>query len=371
MLPFSRLRDALKQIPDPRRDQGKRYPLPDLLLFSVLAILSGAKGFSDIILFIEQRLDALNAVFGLTLKRAPSINTVRVLLHTLDRDGIEMALRRHAESLLTGEPAEMMPIIAVDGKTLRGSGDPFNDRKAAHLLSAFAIENAILLAHAEVDDKTNEIPCVQVLIRDLGLAGVLYTGDGMQCQKKTFQAAAATASSVLAQVKANQPTFLATLQDLAATRPVTDHHDTTDRIAHGRQERRVVDTFAVGDRLGADWDGLIAAAARVTRLTWHKDSASGLWHMTEDVSFYVCQTALSAKGFSAAIRGHWGIESTHYVRDVTFHEDESRIRIKPLAFARLRSMALNILRANGIKNVARALYNNALRIENILSYSLS
>jgi hypothetical protein len=76
----------------------------------------------------------------------------------------------------------MLPIIALDGKTLRGSVDRFNDRKAAHILSAFATENAILLAHAEVDDKTNEIPCVQALIRELGLAGVLYTGDGMQCQ---------------------------------------------------------------------------------------------------------------------------------------------------------------------------------------------
>ena len=106
MPPFSRLLDALKQIPDPRRDQGKRYPLPDLLLFCVLAILAGAKGFSDIVLFMEQRLEALNAVFGSKLKRAPSINTVRVLLHTLDGDALETALRQHAESLLTGEPAE-------------------------------------------------------------------------------------------------------------------------------------------------------------------------------------------------------------------------------------------------------------------------
>jgi predicted transposase YbfD/YdcC len=86
---------------------------------------------------------------------------------------------------------------------------------------------------------------------------------------------------------------------------------------------------------------------------------------------YVCQTVLSAKAFGAAIRGHWGVESNHYVRDVTLHEDESRIRIKPVNFARLRSIALNVLRANGIKNVARALYKNALRVENVLSYSLS
>jgi predicted transposase YbfD/YdcC len=109
----------------------------------------------------------------------------------------------------------------------------------------------------------------------------------------------------------------------------------------------------------------------VTRLTWHKDTRSGLWHLTEEISFYVCQTALSAKAFGAAIRGHWGVESNHYVRDVTLHEDESRIRIRPVNFARLRSIALNVLRANGIKNVARALYKNALRVENVLSYSLS
>src|SRR4051812_4726338 len=137
MLPFSRLLDALKQIPDPRRDQGKRYPLPNLLLFSILAILSGARGFSDIIIFMEQRLNALNEVFGINLKRAPSINTVRVLLHTLDCDCLETALRTHAKSLLTGEHAGMLPIIALDGKTLRAgqSGEAYKvlsqDRRLA------------------------------------------------------------------------------------------------------------------------------------------------------------------------------------------------------------------------------------------------
>ena len=121
------------------------------------------------------------------------------------------------------------------------------------------------LRHRERDSpgprrgRCQEIPCVQALIRELRLAGVLYTGDGMQCQKKTFEAAEETGSYVLAQVKANQPTLLDTLQEIAATKPSTDHHETKDKIAHGRQERRVVDIFAVGDRLAADWDGLIAA----------------------------------------------------------------------------------------------------------------
>jgi predicted transposase YbfD/YdcC len=80
---------------------------------------------------------------------------------------------------------------------------------------------------------------------------------------------------------------------------------------------------------------------------------------------------LSAVDFGAALRGHWEVEAHHYVRDVTFDEDASRIRISPLNFARLRTIALNILRANGVKNVSQALFRNALNLENILSYSLS
>ena len=98
MLPFSRLLDALKQIPDPRRDQGKRYPLPYLLLFSILAILSGARGFSDIIIFMEQRLNVLNEVFGINLKRAPTRHCIVASLHAPQKACI--ALQRPALHLV-------------------------------------------------------------------------------------------------------------------------------------------------------------------------------------------------------------------------------------------------------------------------------
>jgi predicted transposase YbfD/YdcC len=96
-----------------------------------------------------------------------------------------------------------------------------------------------------------------------------------------------------------------------------------------------------------------------------------MWTARHDSAIYLCQKSLSAADFGAAIRGHWEIEAHHHVRDVTFAEDASRIRINPLNFARLRSIALNILRANGVKNVGQALFRNALNLENILSYSLS
>jgi predicted transposase YbfD/YdcC len=131
----------------------------------------------------------------------------------------------------------------------------------------------------------------------------------------------------------------------------------------------LVETFDGAGRLGPDWDGLIVTAARVTRLTWHKNTKTGLWRQTNEISVYACQISLSATDAGAAIRQHWGIENrSHYVRDVSFFEDLSRIRSKPGHFARCRSFALNILRANAITNVSRELYINALNPNNALSY---
>jgi predicted transposase YbfD/YdcC len=96
-----------------------------------------------------------------------------------------------------------------------------------------------------------------------------------------------------------------------------------------------------------------------------------LWQASNDTAIYLGQKSLRAADFAAAIRGHWEVEAHHYVRDVTLGEDASRIRVNPLNFARLRTIALNILRANGVKNVAQALFRNALNPGNIFSYSLT
>ena len=100
MVPFCRLLDALNEVPDPRRAEGKRYPLAPLLLFSVLALLSGATSYRRIIIFLDPRRTVLNEVFGVALKRAPSVNTLRTVLQELDGDALEQAFRRHAEGLL-------------------------------------------------------------------------------------------------------------------------------------------------------------------------------------------------------------------------------------------------------------------------------
>lgn len=190
--------------------------------------------------------------------------------------------------------------------------------------------------------------------------------------KKTFETARDTGNFLVVQVKANQQILHDSIEAIVAAEKPTDRAETVDQTRHGRQEHRHVETFDVAGRLGADWQGLITTAARITRLTWHKDTRTGLWRQTRETALYASQIPLSATAIGAAIRQHWGIENrSHYVRDVTFGEDQSRIRTKPAHFARLRSFALNILRANGTTNVGRELYLNALNPHHALSYRLT
>src|ERR687889_1101984 len=110
-------------------------------------------------------------------------------------------------------------------------------------------------------------------------------------------------------------------------------------------------------QLDAAWQPLIACVARVSRLTFEKDTRSGLWPSREEIGCYARQIHLAAETLARAVRSHWGIENRdHYVRDVTLGEDDSRIRQSPGGMARIRSAALNILRANGVENVSQALY---------------
>ena len=158
---------------------------------------------------------------------------------------------------------------------------------------------------------------------------------------------------------------------LCAEQDPVDRHETTDRGRHGREEHRRVELFAVAGRLPPEWREVVACAARITRLSWCKDTRTGLWRPRREVAYYVSQIGLTAEAFGRAVRAHWGIENrSHHVRDRILGEDASRIRRRPGVFARLRSFALNILRANGVTNVSEAVYVNALSLDRLLAYGL-
>lgn len=183
MVPFARLLAALEQIPDPRRAQGKRYPLPHLLLFSVLAVLAGATSYRGIVTFLAVHRDRLGRIYGVRLRRAPAVTTLRNLFLALDPEEMEAAFRRHAQHLGRAHAGDGPRVVALDGKTLRRSFDRLHDRTAAHVLGAFASEAALILGHQEVPAVPEEVQAAQTLIRGLGLHGVIFTVDALHCQK--------------------------------------------------------------------------------------------------------------------------------------------------------------------------------------------
>lgn len=160
MASFTPFVTLLAEIEDPRRAEGKLYRLPHVVLFAILAIVAGANSYRTIHSFIDVHLDRLRVAFGLKWRKAPAYTTIRCT----KGDG-----QRH---------------VAIDGKALRHSFDNFHDRRAAHMLSAFASDTALVLAHLDCDNKSNEIPAVQTLLGALGLLGTVVTVDAMHCQKK-------------------------------------------------------------------------------------------------------------------------------------------------------------------------------------------
>ena len=186
MTAFAPLLGLLEDVPDPRRGQGQLYKLPHVLLFSILAIVTGCNSYRGIVTFIDVHRHKLNATFGLKWRRAPAYTAIRYILKGLDPADVEVAFRRHASLLQAARATPGKGSIALDGKTLRGSFDNFHDRAAVQVLSAFATDTALVLAHVDIAEKSNEIPAAQTLLAELGVAnGAIVTLDALHCQKNT------------------------------------------------------------------------------------------------------------------------------------------------------------------------------------------
>ena len=188
--------------------------------------------------------------------------------------------------------------------------------------------------------------------------------------KKTFEIANDTGNHLLVQLKANQAKLFDVVCIIANSSSPAETAFARN-TGHSRQEDRTVEVFPVGDALAAtEWQPFVKTIIRVTRRTWLRSAATGLWDQRGEVATYLSSaTGLTPTAWGDAIRGHWGIENrNHYVRDVSCDEDKSRIRDNPGIMARARSFALNILRKNRVTNVASALWNGALSLDHILAY---
>jgi hypothetical protein len=181
---FEHLLSLLATIPDPRRAEGKLYQLQHVLLFSIFAIVSGANSYRSLRTYFKVHREKLNEAFGIDWKKPPTHTTIRYILHRLSAAEVERTFREHAANLNCAPAGANARVVAFDGKTLKGSFDAFNDTKARQVLSAFAVDTGLVLAHIEIDEKSNEIPAMQALLRELDLADHIVTADAIHCQKK-------------------------------------------------------------------------------------------------------------------------------------------------------------------------------------------
>lgn len=350
----------LVDLKDFRRDQGQRYELHNVILFSILAISCNAKTFRQIAIFIKSHFGELSHAFNLKWKRAPAYTTVRNHINGLDSTDIEGAFRVYTQHILPIlAQQETLRHICVDGKTLCGSADNAQSKRAIQKLSLFDTVHKLILAHAQIADKTNEIPAFQQLLDEVEIPNAIYSADAIHCQKKTFEIAAGKAG-LLIQVKGNQAGLEEDLEQVIKLEKPSDSYIADIDYGHGRIAKRSCQTYNthIPDHLlDTEWAEYIKTVIRIKRSVESKDAKSGEWIKTEEVAIYVSNKVLCAEIAHRLVKNHWGIENTnHYVRDVSLLEDDSKIRIKPFNFSVLRSFVLNIFRRHNLSNIKDRLY---------------
>jgi predicted transposase YbfD/YdcC len=348
--------DAVSLVPDPRNPRGIRYSLAALLTVAVCAVLAGATSFAAIADWLYDLDEAAQARLGFT-KDVPAGTTVWRLLTRLDDALVTAVLAdwlRSRTSPVATRAHRYRTVIAVDGKTLRGARLP--EGRQVHLLSALDTSTGIVLAQVTVDAKSNEIPAFTPLLnaveKVLGdLAGVLFIADAMHTQTDHAQQITARGAHLLLQAKGNQPTLHRQLKALPwAQIPAGDR---TRSRGHGRKETRTVKAVTLHTPGGIAFPRA-QQAVRITRTRTIDGKSS------RETAYLI--TSLPAADAQPAdlqkwARAEWLIENqVHYVRDVTFREDQHRARTGtgPAVMATLRNTAIGWHRINGETNIARA-----------------
>jgi len=353
--PRDRLALLLKHfsaLKDEREPWRVLYPLNEVLLLVVCATIAACDDFDVIAEWGEHHLDFLRR-FAPFHHGIPCERWLRILLNRID----PVLFKRCFESWVAAMWPDRPEFIAIDGKTARRTHDRRKKTKALHTLSAYATTARLVLAQRSVPEKTNEITAIPELLDDLAeagqLKGALVTIDAMGCQVEIADKIVAHGADYLLALKGNQPTLEADVADYFRT-ATQDELITQSSVekGHGRIERR---TYTVSTNV--DWIKSersypgqprftdIASIVKVEERVEHAD------RITSDTRYFISSAPLDINRLAQGIRGHWGVESMHWLLDVEFKDDLSRYRSGHGAknMAVVRRFALGLVRANKSK----------------------
>jgi predicted transposase YbfD/YdcC len=333
--------DLLAQVPDPRSRRGVRHPLGGLLALGIAAVVAGSRSFAAIGQWAADAgsdvLQALGATRG-----APDEATFRRAFALVSADALDAALGAWCWTRAARATGRL--VIAIDGKAVRGAKT--KGGKAPHLVAALAHGIGAVLGQVAVDEKSNEIPAVRELLKAFAdLAGAVLTVDALHTQHDTARAILERQADYVMTVKANMPTLYRQLKKLPwAAVPASSAVST----GHGRRARRTIK--AVIAPAWTDFEG----AAQVAQL---RRTVTKKGKKTVEVVYLITSSNADPEVLAVWVRGHWEIENRlHWVRDVTYLEDNSLVRTgnAPRVMATLRSLAISLLRLDGHKNIAAA-----------------
>jgi len=336
----------LEQLDDSRRSRGKRHQLSFAVIIVLFATMSGYFGYRGIEDFINKHRMDLIAIFHPHKKRVPSFSTIRRILIALSFDDFVSIYRQWLTKVqaLSGQ----LNWMGMDGKTLCGTVSSEADDEAVHLVSIFASFDYIPVDMAKVNDKSNEIPLVQQMIRDTKLRDVIFTLDALHCQKQTVKEIIDSHNDYVIAVKENQPKLLRQIKtNIEEGNPIDI--DYTLEKNRGRIEERSVFVYNNIDNIDPEWKGL-QQIIQVDRITNHIRSEK----ITSQTQYYISSLNENAQNLNRGIRGHWGVENRlHWVKDVVFKEDASRIKIgnAPQNISLIKSWVITIIQKNKKKSL--------------------
>jgi predicted transposase YbfD/YdcC len=353
-------------LPDPRQPGKVTYPLDEILILCLLAVLAGAECFTEIALFGARKLEFLRR-FRPFNDGTPAHDHLGDILAVLDAEQFQRCFVAWVASL-TGVPTG---VVAIDGKTVRRSGHKRGGKAPIHIVSAFAASQRLVLGQVKVAEKSNEIIAIPKLLEMLAIEGAIVTIDAMGCQRDIAQKIIDKKADYVLALKGNQGSLREDVEVFVAEQKAVGFkhteisQDTTIDADHDRIETRTTTVIHgvkwLQDR--HDWPGLKAVV-----MVESSREISG--KVEQETRFYITSLVTLAVFLGPVVRSHWAIEnSLHWVMDMVFRDDECRVRTDhaPANFTTIKHMAHNLLRRASGKSSLRSRRKIAAWDDNFLA----
>lgn len=337
-------KEIFGSLKDPRVERTKKHGLLDIIALGIMGTMAGAQSFEEMEDFgchhetwLRQYLSLENGI--------PSHDTINRVFETLDPKGFQGAFLEWVQTLKSLFPETIVPI---DGKTLRGSHAQSQGRKGLHVVSAWSCANGLSLGQLKVDGKTNEITVIPELLKQLMLEGAIVTMDAMGCQREIASLICQQKADYVLAVKGNQGSLSEHIKDCFKLKDdSTPVYKAKDEIGceHGRIEEREIEVLGAEELEGLVDRSAWASLKSIIKLTYRQEEKGQI--MTEERYYITSLAPQDPKKLLWVIRSHWAIESMHWSLDVTFREDNCRVRNETAALnlSWIRKMSLSLLKA--------------------------